>query len=59
MSDRLMDRMDDVLMGAMTDVTDDVWTVGNFIGFHGGNLPWFSPHYYWGIFDVFSADSDG
>ena len=39
-----MDRMDDAWMGAMTDVTDEVWTVGFLVGFHAGNLLHFSPH---------------
>ena len=35
--------MDNALTGAMTDVTDDVWTDGIFTGFHAGKLPCFSP----------------
>ena len=41
--------MADVLMGAMTDVTDEVWTVGILLASCAGNLPCFSPHDYWGI----------
>ena len=35
--------MDDALTGAMTDVTDKVWTVGILMGFHAGNYCIFLP----------------
>ena len=43
-----MDRTDDALTGALTGVTDEVWTVGILLGFCAGNLPHFSPHDFWG-----------
>ena len=54
-SDGLMDGMDNALTGAITDVTDNVWTVGLFTGFHAGNF--FSPLLP-GNSDRYSADGD-
>ena len=54
-----MDGTDNAQMGAVIDITDEVWTVGFFLGFHAGKLKDFSPHDYLENFDSFSADGDG
>ena len=48
-SERWMDGMDHAWTGAMTDITDNVQTDGDFTRNHAGNLPHFCSHYFWGI----------
>ena len=40
-------------MGAMTDVTDEEWTLGISPGFSPVNLPHSYPHYFQGILTGF------
>ena len=49
MPDGWMDRMDNAWMGAMTDVTDNVWTDGDSTRSLHRYFPHFSPLYYWRI----------
>ena len=65
MHDLQMGGMDNAWTGAMTGLTHEQWmdcaydahmggtydalTIGDFTGFHAGNLPWSSPHTYRGF----------
>ena len=48
MSDGGTDGADNALTGVTTDITDEEQRDGELPGFHAGNFPCFSPHYYRG-----------
>ena len=51
--------MDNALMGATTDITDDAWIVGIFTGISCREFTMYFSSSLLGNFDGFSADGDG